>query len=174
MAEDRVSGPANPTGGPRSSGTAAASSSSSSFQAPPPGHAIRRAVTVDETAPFRRRPPMTHLSTENPFEPPRRRSSNLSEYSLQETRRSLRDDLLSPLPEGAKPGQHEESGWASAPLAFALLPAVGGLLFTNGSAIVTDVMLLGFAGIFLHWSVTLPWYVLFTPYGWGPTSLLTS
>jgi hypothetical protein len=42
-------------------------------------------------------------------------------------------------------------------LAFALLPAISGALFKNGSAIVTDIMLLGLAGVFLHWSVTQPW-----------------
>jgi hypothetical protein len=42
-------------------------------------------------------------------------------------------------------------------LAFALLPAISGVLFKNGNAVVTDVMLLGLAGIFLHWSVTQPW-----------------
>lgn len=52
---------------------------------------------------------------------------------------------------------HESSPWHSAPLAFALLPAVGGMLFTNGSSIITDVMLLGLAAIFLNWSVRLPW-----------------
>lgn len=58
-------------------------------------------------------------------------------------------------------GHTETTGWHSAPLAFALLPALGGLLFQNGSAVVTDVMLLGLAGIFLNWSVRVPWYVFF-------------
>jgi len=51
----------------------------------------------------------------------------------------------------------ESSSLASASLAFALLPALAGALFKNGSAIATDLMLLGLAGIFLHWSVTQPW-----------------
>jgi hypothetical protein len=42
-------------------------------------------------------------------------------------------------------------------LAFAFLPAISGLLFKNGSAVVTDFMLLGLAGVFLNWSVTQPW-----------------
>jgi hypothetical protein len=42
-------------------------------------------------------------------------------------------------------------------LAFAILPAVGGLLFQNGSLFVTDVLLLGLAAIFLNWSIRLPW-----------------
>lgn len=45
------------------------------------------------------------------------------------------------------------------PLALALLPAVGGLLFQNGSAIVTDITLLGLAVVFLNWAVRVPWYV---------------
>jgi hypothetical protein len=128
----------------------------SSFQVPP-GHSFRRAVTVDETAVFRRRPPINSLSTENPLEPPRRRSSNFSDYSLHEARRSLQDDLLNPRPTGLELGNHEGSSLSSLPLAFALLPAVGGMLFKNGSAVITDVMLLALAAIFLHWSVTQPW-----------------
>jgi len=55
------------------------------------------------------------------------------------------------------PPSHESSHWDSAPLAFALLPALGGLFFTNGSSVITDVMLLGFAAILLNWSVRIPW-----------------
>jgi hypothetical protein len=97
----------------------------------------------------------------------RRRSSNFSDYSLKEARRSFQnstDDLL--LPKVGKGGMEAGGGegeggnaWHSAPLAFALLPAVGGMLFTNGSSIITDVMLLGLAAIFLNWSVRIPWYV---------------
>jgi hypothetical protein len=92
-----------------------------------------------------------------------RRSSNFSDYSLGEAR-----DLLNPkvptsgqLSPAADP---ESSSLASLSLAFALLPAVGGALFKNGSAVITDVMLLGLAGIFLHWSVTQPWYVSIEPH----------
>jgi hypothetical protein len=45
-------------------------------------------------------------------------------------------------------------------LAFALLPALGGMFFKNGSSVITDIMLLGLAAIFLNWSVRLPWLVL--------------
>ncbi|KAI9805151.1 MAG: hypothetical protein M1825_000985 [Sarcosagium campestre] len=90
-----------------------------------------------------------------------RRSSLLSDYSLDEARQSFRsstDDLLLPKPSRLGAGDSQEtSSWHSAPLAFALLPAVGGLLFKNGVAVVTDVMLLGLAAIFLNWSVRLPW-----------------
>jgi hypothetical protein len=130
---------------------------SSSFQSAPPGHAMRRAATVDETSPFRRRLPIAPLPADKPAEGPRRRSSNFSDYSLNEARRSLHDDLLNPRPTGADHESQEGSNWSSLPLAFALLPAIGGILFKNGSAVITDVMLLGLASIFLHWSVTQPW-----------------
>ena len=54
----------------------------------------------------------------------------------------------------------EVSNWHSAPLAFALLPAVAGMIFQNGGAVVTDFTLLAFAGVFLNWSVRMPWYAL--------------
>ncbi|KAL8999983.1 MAG: hypothetical protein Q9169_001228 [Polycauliona sp. 2 TL-2023] len=53
--------------------------------------------------------------------------------------------------------QSEPSHWHSMPLALALLPAVGGVLFQNGSAIVTDITLLGLAVVFLNWAVRVPW-----------------
>ena len=98
----------------------------------------------------------------------RRRSSNFSDYSLREARRSFQsstDDLLLPKVDrgdasgGRDGGEAGGSPWHSAPLAFALLPALGGMLFTNGSSVITDVMLLGLAAIFLNWSVRIPWYV---------------
>jgi hypothetical protein len=95
----------------------------------------------------------------------RRRSSNFSDYSLNEARRSFQsstDELLllkPPRDAGAPPAEQESSAWHSAPLAFALLPAVGGMLFKNGSAMITDFMLLGLAAIFLNWSVRSPWFV---------------
>src|SRR2546421_10615523 len=98
-----------------------------------------------------------------PFAGIQRRSSILSDFSLDDVRTST-DDLLLPKVERInRSGDHESSNWNSAPLAFALLPAVGGLLFKNGSAVVTDVMLLGLAAIFLNWSVRLPWCVMLHP-----------
>ncbi len=95
------------------------------------------------------------VSGGSPSPAARRRSSNFSDYS-QDAR-----DLLNPMPLGssAEALRHSEptSSWDSLPLAFALLPAVGGLLFQGGSAFVTDLMLLCLGGIFLHWSVTQPW-----------------
>ncbi|APA10141.1 hypothetical protein sscle_06g049110 [Sclerotinia sclerotiorum 1980 UF-70] len=91
----------------------------------------------------------------------RRRSSTFSEYSLNEFNKSLRDstdDILFPKPCDMKDeSNHDNSPWDSAPLAFALLPAIGGLFFTNGSSVITDIMLLGFAAILLNWSVRVPW-----------------
>lgn len=54
-------------------------------------------------------------------------------------------------------GEGEVSAWHSTPLAFALLPAIGGVFFKNGTAIMTDILLLALAAIFMNWSVRLPW-----------------
>jgi hypothetical protein len=98
----------------------------------------------------------------------RRRSSVFSE-GLSETRKSFRsstDDLLLPRYKSGSPlaSQHEPSHWHSIPLGLALLPAVGGLFFKNGSAVITDITLLALAAIFLNWSVRLPWYAV-PPHG---------
>ncbi|RFU79989.1 hypothetical protein TARUN_2211 [Trichoderma arundinaceum] len=118
----------------------------------PPGHFIRRSKATDE-------PPMRSGSMSRPFssdsssEAPPRRSSNFSEYSLSEAR-----DILNPRPHAhGELSHHESSPLASLSLAFALLPAIAGVLFQNGTSVVTDIMLLGLAAIFLHWSVTQPW-----------------
>jgi hypothetical protein len=42
---------------------------------------------------------------------------------------------------------------------FAVLPPIAGLIFKNGSLFFSDILLLGLAAVFLHWSVTAPWYV---------------
>ncbi|PLB53654.1 hypothetical protein P170DRAFT_431481 [Aspergillus steynii IBT 23096] len=90
-----------------------------------------------------------------------RRNSTLSD-SVSEARNSIRsstDDLF--FPRAAKQAEvdlpNEESHWHSAPLGLALLPAIAGVFFQNGSAVVTDVTLLVLAAIFLNWSVRLPW-----------------
>jgi len=131
----------------------------------PVGAPLRRVLTGDESVQLRRRPPTNRFSTtveDAPTPGVRRRSSNFSEYSLREARKSFQsstDDLLLPKPSAAAghESSHDSSPWHSAPLAFALLPAIGGILFTNGSSIITDVMLLGLAAIFLNWSVRIPW-----------------
>ncbi|CAF3618139.1 unnamed protein product [Fusarium graminearum] len=129
---------------------------SSGFNAPPSGQGPRRAMTVsvaEEAASASRRQYPASPSFDSI---PPRRSSNFSEYSLNEAR-----DFLNPQPRD--PGNAdsslagESSSLPSLSLAFAFLPAISGLLFKNGSAVVTDFMLLGLAGVFLNWSVTQPW-----------------
>lgn len=92
-----------------------------------------------------------------------RRNSMLSD-SLSDARNSIRsstDDLLFLRVANDSGDQaSEESHWQSAPLALALLPAIAGVFFQDGSAFVTDVTLLVLAAIFLNWSVRLPWYDL--------------
>ncbi|TVY22402.1 hypothetical protein LHYA1_G008838 [Lachnellula hyalina] len=126
--------------------------SSSAKPPPPPGSGFRRSFTVDENAQFRHR-----LSQSRNPGPRVRRSSTLSDYS--KGFQSSTDDLLLPKPSatGHEESRHESSAWDSVPLAFALLPAIGGMLFTNGGSVITDVMLLGLAAVFLNWSVRLPW-----------------
>jgi hypothetical protein len=122
--------------------------------APGAGYKLRRAVTVDENATSRRRSTLT-LNPEDSFPRPRRRSSNFSDYS-QDPR-----DLFNPAPfpddDALLAQAPKPSKWESLPLAFALLPAVGGILFQGGSAFVTDLLLLGLCAVFLRWSVTQPW-----------------
>lgn len=96
---------------------------------------------------------------------PRRRSSVLSFASLDETKHSVQtsasDFVLPALGLDHDDTENEQSHLHSTPLVFAFLPAVGGLLFTNGNHFITDVLLLGLAAIFLNWSVRLPWSVLY-------------
>ena len=112
-------------------------------------------------SPLRHRP-LGRASTvsEAPNPSNSRRSSTFSN-SVSEARHSIfssTDDLLLPKAKNSGIGiAHEPSHWHSVPLALALLPAVGGLLFQNGSAVITDVTLLGLAAVFLNWSVRLPW-----------------
>ncbi|KAH0376481.1 hypothetical protein KCU92_g9768, partial [Aureobasidium melanogenum] len=89
----------------------------------------------------------------------RRRSSLLSFSSLDDTRHSA-GDFIRPslgLDQDDSTAPEDLSHWHSSPLAFAFLPALAGLFFTNGSAFVTDIILLGLAALFLNWSVRLPW-----------------
>lgn len=145
---------------PKGSGASSGNGASSGFNAGPAGHGLRRSRTsVDDVSSSRRRTgtPTGRLSDSTfdlPPQPPRR-SSNFSEYSFNEAR-----DLLNPHGRTREPidtSSPESSSLAGLSLAFALLPALSGVLFNNGHAVVTDIMLLGLAGIFLHWSVTQPW-----------------
>ncbi|CAI7603117.1 unnamed protein product [Penicillium glandicola] len=94
------------------------------------------------------------------FDESQRRNSTLSD-SISEARNSIRsstDDLFLPrVAKGYDALPAEESHWHSAPLGLALLPAIAGIFFHEGSSFVTDVTLLVLAAIFLNWSVRLPW-----------------
>ncbi|KAK4639686.1 hypothetical protein QC761_710540 [Podospora bellae-mahoneyi] len=102
------------------------------------------------------RSPMSGGTAPSAFEDDhgRRRSSTFSVYSLNEAGRGLHDEILDP---GPFIHQSEVSWGATLPLVFALLPALVGLVFKNGSSVITDLILLGLAAVFLHWSVTVPW-----------------
>jgi hypothetical protein len=50
--------------------------------------------------------------------------------------------------------------WHSIALIFVALPALAGVFFENGSAVVTDMLMLGLGCLFLYWSVKWPWYFL--------------
>ncbi|UZP44576.1 hypothetical protein NXS19_012388 [Fusarium pseudograminearum] len=146
MADENTA--SNPSGRP-------AAGVSSGFNAPPSGQGLRRAMTVsvaEEAASASRRQYPASPSFDSI---PPRRSSNFSEYSLNEARD------LNPQPRDPSSADSslagESSSLPSLSLAFAFLPAISGLLFKNGSAVVTDFMLLGLAGVFLNWSVTQPW-----------------
>ncbi|KAL7626638.1 hypothetical protein AAE478_003411 [Parahypoxylon ruwenzoriense] len=126
----------------------------------PPGFGLRRAATVGQPTPAH------HRSNANPRSPSagngfpgiRRRSSTYSDYSLNDTRRELEtsaDEIFNPSRSG--PATTDKSPFVYVPLTLALLPAIAGIFFENGSAFFTDLILLSLAAIFLHWSVTQPW-----------------
>ncbi|KAI0007797.1 hypothetical protein F4779DRAFT_486437 [Xylariaceae sp. FL0662B] len=129
---------------------------SSSPSNPPPVPGLRRAATVGQTAQLRRRPTMS--SPEGSSVDFRRRSSTYSDFSLNDARRDLEtsaDGLFNPSRSGSR--ETKKSPFSYLPLTLALLPAVAGVFFENGSAFFTDLILLSLAAIFLHWSVTQPW-----------------
>ncbi|TKA82440.1 hypothetical protein B0A49_00039 [Cryomyces minteri] len=164
MPEDAPAPPPRPNAANKANGHATAFSNPSVLRSrlngQHPSFQIETAVPQQGYAPS-----PTHLSPTAQQAPPvpRRRSSMLSYSSLDDMRQSLRsstDDLLRP--RAGRLGRIEEasqepSHWQSAPVAFAILPVLGGLFFKNGSAFVTDVLLLGFCAVFLNWSVRLPW-----------------
>ena len=107
-----------------------------------------------------RPPPSRSAASGTGATPMNRRRSSLFSDNFSETQRSLRastDDLLLPRVNEQSTYDHDPSHWHSVPLGLALLPAVGGLFFQNGSAIITDLSLLVLAAVFLNWSVRLPW-----------------
>lgn len=85
----------------------------------------------------------------------RRRSSLISFSSLEGFAGDYINPRTSNTPNASE--ENEVTHWHSSPLAFAILPAVGGLFFKDGSAFVTDCLLLGLAAIFMNWSISLPW-----------------
>lgn len=112
---------------------------------------------IPRASSLRRRPPRPTVEGSSW----QRRNSTLSD-SLSEARNSIRsstDDLFLPRVAKGEDPATDESHWHSAPLGLALLPAIAGVFFQNGSVFVTDVTLLVLAAIFLNWSVRLPWYV---------------
>ena len=93
--------------------------------------------------------------------PKLRRASTLSD-TVSEARQSIKsstDELFLPrVDAGRHATEHEhESAWQSTPLALALLPALAGIFFHNGTAVFTDLTLLVLAAVFLNWSIRLPW-----------------
>ncbi|KAG6039447.1 hypothetical protein E4U41_002627 [Claviceps citrina] len=173
--------PASQAGAASSSRGPVLATKSTGFAAPPghagsgSGHALRRCRAADDAAagsgsgsapppmqpmqpmqPVQRKSHASRSEGSNEGLPPHgapRRSSNFSEYNLDEAR-----DLLNPRPRaGHGTPAPETSSLASLSLAFALLPAIAGALFKDGHVVVTDIMLLGLSGVFLHWSVTQPW-----------------
>ena len=127
----------------------------------PRPHASSTGTGTDALSNLRQRPSNRASSFAGVSNPPGRRRSSILSDSVDGTQQSIRsstDNLLLPKAQGSRyDGSDEPSHWHSAPLALALLPAVGGLLFKDGSAVVTDVTLLGLAAVFLNWSVRVPW-----------------
>ncbi|KAK6950011.1 hypothetical protein Daesc_008334 [Daldinia eschscholtzii] len=126
----------------------------------PPSFSLRRAATLGQPTPIRRHPTLNTGSpiAENGFADVRRRSSTYSDFSLNDARRDLEtsaDEILNPSKSGSKQG--DTSPFVYIPLTLALLPAIAGIFFENGSAFFTDLILLSLAAVFLHWSVTQPW-----------------
>ncbi|KAH0354270.1 hypothetical protein KCU81_g972, partial [Aureobasidium melanogenum] len=146
----KTSAPPSPD---EASQTPVGSASSSALPLPPSLTLRSRSSTTKTTFPATDGTP--------PIEPSlsRRRSSLLSFSSLDDTRHSA-GDFIRPslgLDQDDPTAPEDLSHWHSSPLAFAFLPALAGLFFTNGSAFVTDIILLGLAALFLNWSVRLPW-----------------
>ncbi|KAI1754220.1 hypothetical protein F4782DRAFT_528659 [Xylaria castorea] len=128
--------------------------STSNDNPPLAGFAFRRAATFGQPPALRRRlngnnPPPS--AENNTFTNLRRRSSTYSDYI-----ETSADELLNPSKSNTKE-DHQKSPFVYIPLTLALLPAIAGIFFENGSAFFTDLILLSLAAVFLHWSVTQPW-----------------
>ncbi|KAF2484601.1 hypothetical protein BDY17DRAFT_132036 [Neohortaea acidophila] len=89
----------------------------------------------------------------------RRRSSMLSYSSIEDLSHALTNDIINPSMSRPRTARDDDevTHWHSTPLAFAILPAIAGLLFKNGSHFITDILLIVLAAIFMNWSIRLPW-----------------
>lgn len=113
----------------------------------------------DSHGPFPPPSGMRRASTAGPFRPglsPEggrlRRSSTLSEF-LTEANKTFQEEIVHP-----GPSPLTTRTWVSwLPIVFAALPPIAGLFFKNGAAFCNDLILLGLASVFLHWSITFPW-----------------
>lgn len=125
-------------------------------QSPPPplDNAVRQRLSL----PHRTSSPQNASSSSKPALG-RRRSSLLSYSSIEDLHYALTEDIINPsmTRERVSRDSEEVTHWHSTPLAFAILPAVGGLFFKNGSAFITDVLIIVLAAIFMNWSIRLPW-----------------
>ncbi|RMD41404.1 hypothetical protein DV735_g3748, partial [Chaetothyriales sp. CBS 134920] len=96
-----------------------------------------------------------------PARPLNQRRSSIFSESLSDARRSIKsstEDLFVPrISTSERQDAEESSAWHSLPLGLALLPAVGGLFFKDGSAILTDLTLLGISAVFMNWALRVPW-----------------
>ncbi|KAI0110402.1 hypothetical protein GGR51DRAFT_90489 [Nemania sp. FL0031] len=125
----------------------------STGSAAPVGLGLRRAATLGQPSPLRRRfngPNPPPSADNNTFTNLRRRSSTYSDYI-----ETSADELLNPSKSNAE--ENQKSPFVYIPLTLALLPAIAGVFFENGAAFFTDLILLSLAAVFLHWSVTQPW-----------------
>lgn len=129
-----------------SNGAASSTSCKDSFSSAVRLRPVPRAQTMGDTT--------------NPSTPimKHRRGSQITTDSQGE-RTSIRssvDDLLLPK---STTNDYElgSSHFHSTPLLFAVLPALGGILFEGGSVILTDFSIIALACIFLNWSLRLPW-----------------
>ncbi|PGH01985.1 hypothetical protein GX51_04917 [Blastomyces parvus] len=121
-----------------------------------PHHLRHRPLNHSATISF------VEASSNKPPGPGRLRRSSTFSDTVSEARDSIKsstDNLFLPRVNSSVRSldDNNESNWQSIPLALALLPAVGGLLFQNGSAVATDITLLVLAAVFLNWSIRLPW-----------------
>ncbi|TGZ81017.1 hypothetical protein EX30DRAFT_34353 [Ascodesmis nigricans] len=112
----------------------------------------------------------TTLHREKPSPPlrssiPKRSNGRQRQNSLlTEITSASVDEILESAPQG--------NSWHSVPLAFAVLPAVAGVVVKDSGQLVTDFLLLVLATVILRWVVKVPWdwYLASQP----PSKLYTS